>query len=148
MSTPVAALTEANDRRHRATVSAAQNAIARLQRQGAAVTFGSVAKEAGVSRAWLYREPSIRELISRARRTGDRPVPIRNPHRASADSLRQITDTLRAEIVRLKQENHHLRQQLARQLGDQRAQRTRRQRDHGEDMSTPSTPTPTRGSSR
>ena len=72
MNTARTALAEANERRHRATLSAAQNAIALLQRQGDTVTFASVAKQAGVSRAWLYREPSIRELISLARSSTDR----------------------------------------------------------------------------
>lgn len=147
MTTPAAALTEANDRRHRAALSAAQKAIARLQHQGIAVTFRSVATEAKVSRAWLYREPTIRELILRCRTASDRPIALRSPHRASPDSVRQITDVLRAELIRLKQENQALRDQLARKLGDQRARTTGRQADHGGDMSTPSTPTLTRGSS-
>ena len=147
MSTAGTALAEANDRRHRATLSAAQNAIARLQRHGVVVTFRSVAKEAGVSRAWLYREPSIRELISRSRSASDRPAAARSPQRASADSLRQMTDALRAEFARLKQENHDLREQLARKLGEQRAHSTRQRQALGGGMPTPSTPTTTRGSS-
>jgi len=147
MSTASTALAEANDRRHRATLSAAHNAIAHLQHQGAVVTFGSVAREAGISRAWLYREPSLRELITRARAVSDRPAALRSPQRTSADSLRQMTDNLRAELARLKQENHQLREQLARELGDQRSQTTRHPQALGGDMSTPSTPTPTRGSS-
>jgi hypothetical protein len=147
MSTAGTALAEANEHRHRAALSAAQNAIVRLQRQGAVVTFASVAKQAGVSRAWLYREPTIRELISRARSSSDRPIVVRSPQRASADSLRQMTDALRADLARLKQENRYLREQLARKLGEQRAQSTRQRRTPGGDMSTPSTPTTTRGSS-
>ena len=81
-----------------------------------------------MSRAWLYREPSIRELISRSRSASDRPIVARSPQRASADSLRQMTDALRADLVRLKQENHDLREQLARKLGEQRAHSTRQRR--------------------
>jgi hypothetical protein len=148
MSTAGTALAEANQRRHRATLCAAQNAIALLQRQGDTVTFASVAKQAGVSRAWLYREPSIRELISLARSSTDRPIIVRSPQRASADSLRQMIDSLRADLSRLKHENHHLREQLARKLGEQRAHGTRQRRTlGGRDMSTLSTPTTTRGSS-
>ena len=147
MSTPATALAEANDRRHQAALSAAHKAIARLQREGHVVTFRSVATEADVSRAWLYREPTIRELILRCRTATDRPIPLRSPHRASPDSVRQITDALRAELIRLKHENQDLRDQLARKLGDQRARTTSRQTGHGEDMSTPSTPNLTRGSS-
>jgi hypothetical protein len=148
MSTPATALAQANDRRHRATLSAAQNAIARLQRHNIAITFRSVATEAGVSRAWLYREPNIRDLILRCRPASDPAIALRSPQRASPDSLRQITHALRAELIRLKQENHHLREQLARKLGEQRAHTTRIQQTDSGDMSTPSTPTPTSGSSR
>ena len=98
MGTAGTALAEAKERRHRATLSAAQNAIALLQRQDDTVIFASVAKQAGVSRAWLYREPSIRELISLARSSTDRPIIVRSPQRASADSLRQMIDSLRTDL--------------------------------------------------
>ena len=140
------ALADANDRRHRTALAAAQNAIGRLQRDGGDVTFVAVATEAGVSRGWLYRQARLRELITRLRATPP-PPPVRSPQRASDASLRQMLDVLRTEIIRLKEENRSLRDQLARQFGAQRSQGPRQRSRIGGDMSTPSSPTLTRDSS-
>jgi hypothetical protein len=94
-------LAQANARRHQATLAAARHAIEQLQREGQAINYTSVARTAGVSRPWLYRQHQIRDLISQ---------------------LRQRLDTARAEITRLRTENRSLREQIARQLGLQRTQ--------------------------
>jgi hypothetical protein len=67
--------------------------------------------------------------------------------RASAESLRQRLDTARAEITRLRAENHSLREQIARHIGLQRTgSQTQPSRGDptttsphgpGDDMSTP-----------
>ena len=114
-------LAQANARRHQAALSAAHHAIQQLQRQGRLVTFSTVAQSAGVSRGWLYRQDQIRDLISQQRALKPPATPI-TAQRATADSLRQRLDAARAEITRLRAENHSLREQLARQLGLQRTQ--------------------------
>lgn len=114
-------LAAANARRHEAALAAAHDAIERLGREGRSVNFGAVAKAAGVSRAWLYREPEIRELVARLRAAPTRAT-ARAAQRASTDSLHQRLDTARDEITRLRAENSALREQLARRLGAQRAQ--------------------------
>ena len=114
-------LAQANARRHQAALSAAHHAIQKLQRQGRPVTFSTVAQSAGVSRGWLYRQDQIRDLISQQRALKP-PATRLTAHRATADSLRQRLDAARAEITRLRAENHSLRDQLARQLGLQRTQ--------------------------
>ena len=114
-------LAQANARRHQAALSAAHHAIQQLQRQGRPVTFSTVAQSAGVSRGWLYRQDQIRDLISK-QRTLKPPATRLTAQRATADSLRQRLDAARAEITRLRAENHSLREQLARQLGLQRTQ--------------------------
>lgn len=114
-------LAQANARRHQAALSAAHHAIQQLQRQGRPVTFSTVAQSAGVSRGWLYRQDQIRDLISQHQALKP-PAARITAQRASADSLRQRLDTARAEITRLRAENHSLRDQLARQLGLQRTQ--------------------------
>jgi small-conductance mechanosensitive channel len=114
-------LAQANARRHQAALSAAHHAIQQLQRQGQPVTFSTVAQSAGVSRGWLYRQDQIRDLISQ--QPSPKPPAIRlTAQRATADSLRQRLDAARAEITRLRAENHSLREQLARHLGLQRTQ--------------------------
>ena len=119
-------LAEANARRHQAALSAAHHAIKQLQRQGRPVTFSTVAQSAGVSRGWLYRQDQIRDLISQ-QRTIKPPATRLTAQRATAASLRQRLDAARAEITRLRAENHSLREQLARQLGLQRTQHDKHQ---------------------
>ena len=114
-------LAQANARRHQAALPAAHHAIQQLQRQGRPVTFSTVAQSAGVSRRWLYRQDQIRDLISQQRALKP-PATRLSAQGATADSLRQRLDAARAEITRLRAENHSLREQLARQLGLQRTE--------------------------
>jgi hypothetical protein len=138
-------LARANARRHDAALTAARDAIGHIQGEGGTLNFGAVATAAGVSRSWLYRQPEIRELISQLR-TVPPHQPARRPQRASTDSMRQMLDTLRTELTRVRDENRVLRNQLARHLGAQRMQ-GKHANVPGGDMSTPSTPTSTRTSS-
>jgi hypothetical protein len=114
-------LTQAAAERHQAMLRKASDAIARLDSSGQPVNFSAVAAAAGVSRASLYRDPSIRDLISRIRSAPSRSATTRAAQRATADSLRARLNAARAEITRLRAENTMLRQQAARHLGEQRA---------------------------
>jgi hypothetical protein len=114
-------LIQANARRHEAALAAAHHAINQLRREGKPVSYAAVAHAAGVSRAWLYRHDQIRSLISQLREHHQPPAAAR---RATSDSLRQRLDTARTEITRLRNENRSLRDQIARNLGPQRAQHT------------------------
>ena len=67
-------LVQAAARRHQADTPKASDAIEHLDRTGQPVTFSAVAAAAGVSRAWLYRNPGIRDLITRLR---TEPAPAR-----------------------------------------------------------------------
>lgn len=111
-------LAQAAAARHQATLARASDAIERLDRSGEPITFSAVATTAGVSRAWLYRDPGIRELITRLRSS---PPGTPATHRATAESLRTRLDAAREEITRLRAENATLREQAARHLGQQRA---------------------------
>jgi len=114
-------LTQAATRRHQAALAKASQAIERLDRSGQPVTFSAVATAAGVSRAWLYRNPGARDLITRLRTEPARTASTRAAQRASAESLRARLDAAHQEITRLRAENAALRQQAARRLGQQRA---------------------------
>ncbi len=82
------------------------------------------AQAAGVSRSWLYRQPDLRAEIDPLRNSRTEATTVPSTQRASTDSLkRRLEDTL-DEIHRLKAENHHLRQQVARRFGQERADRT------------------------
>jgi transposase-like protein len=124
-------LAQANARRHQAALAAARHAIEQLQREGKTINYATVARTAGVSRPWLYRQNQIRDLISQLREQG--PAAALATQRPSTDSLRQRLDTARAEITRLRAENRSLRDQIARQLGLQRTQHTTGQQpDHND----------------
>jgi hypothetical protein len=113
-------LAHASTRRHQAALTAARHAIEQLRREGRPVNYAAVAHAAGVSRAWLYRQDQIRDLISQLR-DHQPPAAALTTQRASTDSLRQRLDSARAEINRLRAENRSLRGQLARQPGLQRS---------------------------
>jgi DNA anti-recombination protein RmuC len=115
-------LREAAQARHEATLRRATTALQRLARRGEPVTFRRVAETAGVSRSWLYRQPQLRDEITRLRdATAGRPGTLPAAERATADSLRQQVRTYRDEVTRLRTENQELRDQLARHLGAARA---------------------------
>jgi Family of unknown function (DUF6262) len=117
-------LAEANARRHNSAVNAARAAIERLCREGKTINFGSVSRAAGVSRTWLYGQAELRDSIGRLRSAAPPTSPPEAAYRASVSSLRQRLEATGAEITRLRGENSALRDQLARQLGANRAQLT------------------------
>jgi len=113
-------LAQAAADRHHATLARARKAIDQLDRSGQPITFRAVAETAGVSQAWLYRHPDIRDLITRLRSAPSWSTTTPAAQRASTESLRQRLDATRAEITHLRAENSMLRDQLARSLGEQR----------------------------
>lgn len=111
-------------RRRELTRAKAIRALRELSQAGTPVTFETVAREAGVSRSWLYAQPDIRAEIQHLRdaaaRTPAPPVPARQ--RASDASLLARLETVLARNRELASENQRLRRQLAYALGDRRAQ--------------------------
>jgi hypothetical protein len=117
-------LNQAAAARHQRAVERAQQALRELDAEGAAISFQSVARRAGVSRQWLYTQPALRQEIEELRDRGPvriGSVPARQ--RASEASLRQRLETLRAENQRLRAENHSLKAELAIAYGQQRQAR-------------------------
>ena len=85
-----AALAAAARQRADQTRQRATEALQRLHATGQPITFTHVARTAGVSRFWLYRQPDLRAEIDRLRRaTTTHAVPVPSPQRGSAESLRQ-----------------------------------------------------------
>jgi hypothetical protein len=114
-------LRQAAKERHEAALERASAALRFLHSAGRAVTFKSVAEQAGVSRNWLYRQPELREAIIRCRTRTRRPAPaIPTAQRPSLASLQSRLDTAHAQIARLRAENTQLRDQVARLLGERR----------------------------
>lgn len=118
-STPLAA---AARQRHELTRSKTIQALRELDRAGAAVTFESVARHAGVSRSWLYSQPDIRAEIERLRRATRRSPtpPIPAAQRTSDASLLIRLESAQERNRTLAAENQRLRRQLAHALGDRR----------------------------
>lgn len=117
-----AALVAAARQRAKDTRQRAVEALRRLDAAGEPVTYTSVARQAGVSRSWLYRQADLRAQIERVRTTSSAATPaVPSPQRASAESHRRRLEAALDEIHRLKAENHHLRELVAQRLGRQRA---------------------------
>jgi len=115
-------LADAARQRHELTRAKAVQALRELDRAGTAVTFEKVARDAGISRSWLYTEPDIRAEIERlrdaTRRTTTTLVPV--SQRASDTSLRARLDAVLERNRKLAEENQRLRRQLAHALGEGR----------------------------
>jgi Family of unknown function (DUF6262) len=108
--------------RHVTTLDKATAALRALASTSEPITFGRLARAAGVSRSWLYRQPELRHQIEQLRQSSQ-PNRSKVPaaQRASDDSNRQKMALYREELERLRAENRDLRAQLARKLGAERA---------------------------
>jgi hypothetical protein len=115
-----AALHAATQQRAQDTRRRAVDALRRLDDAGEPVTFSSVAQTAGISRSWLYRQTDLRAEIDRLRTATGTPL-VPAAQRASSDSQHRRREATLDEIQRLKTENQHLREQVARRFGQQRA---------------------------
>ena len=75
-----AALAAAARQRADQTRQRATEALQRLHTTGQPITFAHVARTAGVSRSWLYRQPDLRADIDRLRRVATaQAVPVPSP---------------------------------------------------------------------
>lgn len=120
-------LADSARQRHELTRSKAIRALRELDRTGTPVNFEVVARNADVSRSWLYTQPDIRAQIERLREaTRHTPAPaIPAAQRTSDASLLIRLQAANENNRLLTQENQRLRRQLAHALGDQRTRRDR-----------------------
>jgi hypothetical protein len=100
-------------------------ALGRLDAAGTPITFDAVAREAGVSRSWLYAQPDLRDQIQhlRHRRTAATQAATPRRQQASDASLLRRLEVATERIRRLEQDNRQLRQALAEALGEARNKR-------------------------
>lgn len=99
-----------------------ERALAALQRMDASdrdINFRSVAAEAKVSTAWLYRQEELRARIMRSRGTmGHSVVPLVSvPQERKRLSRQNIVETLRLRIRTLEEKNRELTELLERAYG-------------------------------
>ncbi len=94
----------------------AEDGIQRLLQTGSPINFGKVAEVAGVSRAWLYKQPDIRSKIEKHREIQTQKA--RQPkEKKSPDSKKEPkTKVFREHIQILEAENLDLISQIE-QLG-------------------------------
>jgi hypothetical protein len=107
--------------RHDATLARATQTLQVLALHAEPITFGRLARAAGVSRSWIYRQPELRHQVERLRQSPPQKRPNAQSTRASDDSLRQQLHIYREHVAQLKAENRALKDQLAHQLGAARA---------------------------
>jgi hypothetical protein len=112
-------------KRSEATRQRAAAALRRLDAAGRPITFDALAREANVSRSWLYSQPDLRAEIERLRdqRRPHRRDRIPDRQRASDASLQRRLDIAAERLRQLQADNQRLRQALAEALGDRRRDR-------------------------
>jgi len=110
--------------RHQLTRAKAIRALRELDRAGTSITFDVVARQAGVSRSWLYSQPDLRADIERLRGATGRAPAAAGPaaQRTTDASLLRRLQAAQARNHQLSEDNQRLRRQLAHALGDQRAE--------------------------
>jgi small-conductance mechanosensitive channel len=104
----------------------ALTALHHLDATGAPITFEAVAREAGVSRSWLYTQNDLRAEIGRLRERHRRPSPTPSTpdrQRASTASLLRRLEVATERIRQLEQTNRQLSEALAQALGTARTAR-------------------------
>lgn len=115
-------LTEAARRRAQATRRRAVAALRRMDTSGLPITIDALAREAGVSRSWIYSQPDLRDEAQRLR---DRPRPatggaVPDRQRSSDASLQRRVEVATQRIRELETDKR-LRDALAEALGERRA---------------------------
>jgi hypothetical protein len=92
-------------------MSRATAAIRKMQSEEIDINFRSVATQAGVSTAWLYRTKSLRDKIMKARTTS--PIVAGEvPQHRQRLSQERVVATLRLRIRTLEQTNRELKEQI------------------------------------
>lgn len=108
----VEGLRQSAKQRHEETMQRLEHGLRELVRTGRPITFQTVAAVAGVSTAWLYQHPEVKERIIglRAQSADHRAPPA--VRRASEASKEAMIAALRQRVRTLEEENRELRKQL------------------------------------
>jgi Family of unknown function (DUF6262) len=90
------------------TIERTEKAIQQLIKDKQRINFNTVAEVAGVSKAWLYDEPDMRERIEHLRKQAIPKTPINPKGKMSLESQSSTIDTLKRRIGQLEGENKEL----------------------------------------
>lgn len=117
-------LTRNARRRSEQTMQRAQETLTAMASRTAAITVGSLAQNAAVSRSWIYTQPELLERIEQLRQA----APTRSPgsaaaSRASLESWKRRLDLAHQRIAQLRDENQQLRRSVERLHGQLRDRR-------------------------
>ncbi len=116
-------LRAAAQRRTEQTRRRAVAALRRMDTLGTPITLDGLARQAGVSRSWLYTQHDLRTDIERLRRRHQPATTVAVPperQRATDASLLRRLQAATDRIYRLEHDNQQLRDALAHALGEHR----------------------------
>lgn len=117
-------LAEHARQRHHQTLQRAQQALTELADAGEQATVALLADRAGVSRSWIYTQPTLRDRLRQLQQHHTSAGLVRDTvTRATDDSLRRRLALAHERINQLRTENQHLRDALAHAHGQLRAAR-------------------------
>ncbi len=113
--------------RSRTTRRRAITALRKMDTDGANITFDALAREAAVSRSWLYSQPDLRAEVERLRHRRPTSSGLTPPQRQRATdaSLLARLALASARIQQLDADNKRLRAALAQALGERRVDASR-----------------------
>ena len=92
-------------------------AISKFSIEGKAINFNSIAKEANVSKSWLYKEHDIRQRIESLRERQITSNVVSKPKKSSR-SEEILIKTLKRRVMELEKENKKLQNQIQKLYGD------------------------------
>ncbi|MEB5650123.1 DUF6262 family protein [Mammaliicoccus sciuri] len=92
-------------------------AISKFSIEGKAINFNSIAKEANVSKSWLYKEHDIRQRIESLRERQITSNVVSKPKKSSS-SEEILIKTLKRRVMELEKENKKLQNQIQKLYGD------------------------------
>lgn len=97
-----------------AALKKTDDAIKRLVKAQKPINFNTVAEEADVSKAWLYKETEVAERIKRLReQSSGQKQPARVPTSKVGDASKDaLIVTLKGRVKELESENAELKKQL------------------------------------
>ena len=112
----IAAAQQRAEQRAEQTRRKALAAVRRLDNTGRPISFDNVAREARVSRSWLYTQADVRSELERLRgrhQSTAKPGPPERQRASEASVLRRLQATATERVRQLERANHELRDALA-----------------------------------
>lgn len=107
----------AAQKKREAAFAKTEDAIKKLLKEKKPINFESVAQTAGVTRAWLYKQPELRSRIEALRIQQDPKKELPVEIKASDASKTALIAELRRQNKELRSENQKLKRELEQAYG-------------------------------